>query len=152
MSEEMENTAAEASTGKPADEKKKKKLSKVFEENILVITEGSTGTVIRCDLDAMPDNVKAWLVKHGFSQKLGDAAAGKEGAEAVEAIQKVYEGLSKGDLTVRAPAGEKITSKSLVQQYNDMEDGPEKVVFKGLLTKLGIKLPEPKAEAAEAAE
>ena len=36
------------------------------------------------------------LVAHGLTQKVGDAAAGKSGDEALAAMQKVYDGLAEG--------------------------------------------------------
>lgn len=150
MAEDAKVPEAQTGEAGKGTEKKSKKLSKVFEGDILIITEGATGIVMRLDLAPMPDNVKVWATKHGFSQKLGDAAAGKEGKEAIEAIQKVYDGLLKGDLTVRAPATEKISKNSMLDLFNAMPEGKEKIVFKGLLLKLGVlKEGEPKKEEAK---
>ena len=65
-----------------AEEKKRKKLTKVIEGTVLTITEAVTGTVIKVDFAKLPENIKANLGPYGLSQKLGDAAAGKEGQEA----------------------------------------------------------------------
>lgn len=120
--------------------KKAKKLSKVVEGTVLTITEGSTNTILKYDAKAYTPEIKEKLMMHGLSQKLGDAAAGKEGKEALEAIKKVAEGIAKGDFTIRVPAAEKITKKGILDLYNAMPAGKEKDVFKATLEKLGIKV------------
>jgi hypothetical protein len=123
-----------------SEEKKTKKLSKSIDGTVLTIVESVTGTTLMFDFNDLPDGIKANLGPYGLSQKLGDAAAGKEGKDAVDAINKVAEGLAKGDWSVRAPASAKITVKDLKEKYLAMEDGAEKSVFKGLLEKLGVKV------------
>jgi len=118
--------------------KKRKKLSKVIAGNVLTITESITGSVLTFDAATLPTGIQANLMPYGLSQKLGDAAAGKEGKEAVEAINKVWEGLVKGDWSVRAPAAEKITKSSMLDIYNALPEGKEKQVLKGLLVKIGV--------------
>lgn len=118
--------------------KKKKKLAKVINGNVLTITESITGTVMTFDADKLPEKIQTNLMPYGMSQKLGDAAAGKKGKEAVDSINKVWDGLMKGDWSVRAPAAEKISKNDILATYNAMPDGKEKVVFKGLLEKLGV--------------
>jgi len=116
--------------------KKAKKLSKVIEGNILTITEAITGTKLVFDADKLPANIKANLMPYGLSQKLGDAAAGRSGQDAVDAINKVWEGLMKGDWTTRAPATEKITKKGILDKVESMPEGKEKELAKKLLEKL----------------
>jgi hypothetical protein len=118
--------------------KKRKKLSKVIAGNVLTITESITGSVLTFDAATLSAGIQANLMPYGLSQKLGDAAAGKEGKEAVEAINKVWEGLVKGDWSVRAPAAEKITKSSMLDIYNALPEGKEKQVLKGLLVKIGV--------------
>jgi len=120
--------------------KKKKKLAKSIAGNVLTITESITGTVMTFDAEKLPATIQANLMPYGMSQKLGDAAAGKKGQVAVDAINKVWEGLMKGDWSVRAPAAEKISKNDILATYNAMPEGKEKVVFKGLLEKLGVKV------------
>jgi hypothetical protein len=79
-----------------------------------------------------------------LSQKLGDAAAGKEGQEAVDSIMKIKEGLEKGDWTVRAPAAEKINKKDIVDKFNAMAPQQKAVLaanpeLKKTLEALGVK-------------
>jgi len=126
------------------EEKKRKKLTKVIEGTVLTITEGITNTVIKVDFAKLPENIKANLGPYGLSQKLGDAAAGKEGQEAVDSIMKIKEGLEKGDWTVRAPAAEKINKKDIVDKFNAMAPQQKAVLaanpeLKKTLEALGVK-------------
>ena len=118
--------------------KKVKRLSKVVEGTVLTITEGDTGAVLTYDFTSLPAAIQAAFGPFGMGHKLGDAAAGKKGQEAVDAINKVWEGLMKGDWTVRAPAAEKISKKSILDKFNEMPAGKEKNLAKDLLTKLGL--------------
>ena len=127
-----------------AEEKKRKKLTKVIEGTVLTITEAVTGTVIKVDFAKLPENIKANLGPYGLSQKLGDAAAGKEGQEAVDSIIKIKEGLEKGGWTVRAPAAEKINKKDIVDKFNAMAPQQKAVLaanpeLKKTLEALGVK-------------
>lgn len=45
----------------------------------------------------LSSEIVAQLVMHGATQKIGDAAAGKDGAEALEAMQSVADALYEGD-------------------------------------------------------
>lgn len=125
-------------------EKKARKLSKSIEGTVLTITESITGTVIKVDFAKLPENIKANLGPYGLSQKLGDAAAGKEGQEAVDSIMKIKEGLEKGDWSVRAPAAEKINKKDIVDKFNAMAPQQKAVLaanpeLKKTLEALGVK-------------
>lgn len=127
-----------------AEEKKRKKLTKVIEGTVLTITEAITNTVIKVDFAKLPENIKANLGPYGLSQKLGDAAAGKKGQEAVDSIMKIKEGLEKGDWTVRAPAAEKINKKDIVDKFNAMAPQQKAVLaanpeLKKTLEALGVK-------------
>ena len=118
--------------------KKKKKLAKSINGHVLTIVESTTDTTMTFDADKLPEQIQDNLMPYGLSQKLGDAAAGKKGKESVDAIQKVWDGLIKGDWSVRAPAAEKISKTDIMATYNAMPEGKEKVVFEGLLKKLGV--------------
>ena len=118
--------------------KKVKKLSKTIDGNLLTIKEATTGTELVFDASELPAGIQAKLMPYGLSQKLGDAAAGREGQDAVDAINKVYEGLAKGDWSTRVPAAEKITKKGIMEKFAEMADGPEKDMASELLKKLGL--------------
>jgi hypothetical protein len=123
---------------------KKKKLSKSIAGTVLTITESVTGKVLTYDFAKLPDNIKANLGPYGLSQKLGDAAAGKEGQEAVDSIVKVAEGLAKGDWSVRAPAAEKINKADVAAKFNALDKAQKDLLAKNpatktLLESLGVK-------------
>ena len=119
--------------------KKTKKLGKVIEGSIVTITEAGTGKVMKFDFSTLPADIQAKFGPFGLGHKLGDSAAGKSGNEAVESINKVWDGLMKGDWSVKAPPGEKISKKSLTENLSKLSD-KEKAVATQLLEKLGIKL------------
>ena len=119
---------------------RKKRLSKVIEGNVLTIKEAETDTTLTFDFTALPESIQALFGPFGMSQKLGDAAAGKKGQDAVDAINKVWEGLVAGNWTVRAPAAEKVTKSSILSKFEAMPDGKEKKLAAELLAKLGINL------------
>ena len=119
-----------------------KKLSKKWNEknpNVLMIEELETKETLSFDLHKYPKEVQANFAKHGMAQKLGDAAAGKNGQEAVDSIMKVHEGLMSGNWNVRAPAAPAISKKSLSTSIGNL-DTKEQDAAKALLEKLGISL------------
>lgn len=118
--------------------KKPKKLSKVMEGSVLVVKELGTNSIIRYDSTKLNAEVQKHLFYHGLEQKIGDAAAGKSGKDAVDSMNKVWEGLLKGDWTVRAPAGEKITKSSVLDKFNAMPEGKAKEQAKAALIALGL--------------
>lgn len=118
---------------------KTKKLVKKFEGNILTITEGITGDSFTFDFSALPAGIQANLGPFGLGHKLGDAAAGKSGQEAIDSINKVWDGLMKGDWSVRAPAAEKISKSSLKQNIDNLS-AEEQEAARIMLAKLGVKI------------
>ena len=116
--------------------RKIKKLSKEIEGSIISISvEG--GPAVTYDFATLPKDIRAKLGPFGLSHKLGDAAAGKSGNEAEEAIKKVFEGLMAGDWTTRAPAAPKVTKKAINEGLSNM-DPAEAEAAKALLAKLGL--------------
>jgi hypothetical protein len=84
-----------------SEEKRVKKLAKEIEGTIVQITAaGGTKGQMLFDFADLPADIQSKLGPFGLGHKLGDAAAGKEGAEAEEAIEKVFEGLKSGDWSV----------------------------------------------------
>lgn len=118
--------------------KKRKKLTKTVEGSVITIKEDITGAELMFDVSELSEQIQTNLKYHGASQKLGDAAAGREGQEAVDAINKVWEGLVKGDWSVRAPAVEKVSVKDLVSKVSAMADSVDKDAAQALLRKLGL--------------
>jgi hypothetical protein len=118
-----------------------KKLQKKIEGTIISITSlgGAQGEML-FDFSDLPQDIQTKLGPFGLGHKLGDAAAGKSGAEAEESIQKVWGGLMANDWSVRAPAGPKVSLKSIADKYGSLTP-EEQQAAKTLLSSLGVKLP-----------
>lgn len=100
-----------------------KKLTKEIVGTVVNIT--SEGVAKSFDFAALPADIQSKFGPFGLGHKLGDAAAGKEGVEIFAAIEKVWEGLEKGDWSVRAPAGEKVNVKTLLSSVDGLDASDE---------------------------
>ena len=118
--------------------KKPKKLSKIIEGTVVTIKELITEKTMQFDFSKLPAAIQTNLGPFGLGHKLGDAAAGREGQDAVDAINKVFNGLMAGDWSIRVPAAEKITKSSILEKVNAMPEGKEKTLAEGLLKKMGL--------------
>ena len=129
-----------------------KKLSKVIETNVIKIAvlEGNQGEM-SFDFLSLPEEIQAKLGPFGLSHKLGDAAAGKKGTDAEEAITKVFEGLMNGDWSVRAPAAPKVSTKTITDNLGNLPEA-ERDAAVAVLQKLGIKIPGISGPAEESEE
>lgn len=116
-----------------------KRMTKVLEGTVLKIKEIESGTDRSYDFAKLPPDIQAKFGPFGLSHRIGDAAAGKKGKEAVEAMDKVWNGLVAGNWTVRAPAGEKLTKKGLTDKLDKMAP-KDQAAAKALLEKLGLSL------------
>ena len=116
-----------------------RKLQKGIEGNVVTIKEAATESELVFDFGTLPIEIQGKLGPFGLGHKLGDAAAGKEGQEAVDAINKVWEGLMNNDWSVRAPAGEKVSKSSIIGKIGALSD-EEQAAAKELLAKLGVNL------------
>lgn len=140
--EEADARNAETGAVAPtAPTKRPKKLQKSIEGTVVKITvlgaEGSTE--MSFDTAELSDEIKAQLVPFGVSHKLGDSAAGREGNDAVEAINKVWEGLKSGDWSVRAPAAPKVSVANIKSALENMSE-EEREQAKKLMAQMGITL------------
>ena len=118
----------------------KKKLTKEIDPkdgNILTITEVATNTKMVFDFGKLPSSIQKKFGPFGFSSKLGDAAAGKAGKDAVDAIQKVHKGLMEENWSVRAPAAPKVSKKEINEKIDGMSAADQKAA-RALLEKLGM--------------
>ena len=68
-------------------------------------TVSRAGHDVEFDLTKLNAETIAQLVLHGLTQKVGDAAAGKAGDEALAAMQKVMDQLHEGSWTMRRSGG-----------------------------------------------
>lgn len=114
-----------------------KRLQKVLEGTLLKVNEIESGEAREYDFAKLPADIQAKFGPFGLSHRIGDASAGKKGKEAVEAMDKVWNGLVDGNWTVRAPAGEKLTKKGLLDKVDQMNP-KEQAAAKALLAKLGL--------------
>lgn len=122
-------------------EKKMAKGLKEGDDNTIVIKilGGNLEEVEFCFTD-LPEGIQTKLGPFGLSHKLGDAAAGKRGPEAEEAIQKVWNGLLENNWSVRAPASPKISTKTILTNLDNLpEEEKEKAI--ATLAALGITIP-----------
>lgn len=136
------NPPLATATPPPEPEKKdRKRLDKEIQGHkvIIAVVGGEKGKV-EYDFDSLPVEIKDKFGPFGLASKLGDAAAGRSGKDAEEAINKVWEGLKKNDWSVRAPAQPKVTGKELADNISKL---PEEMQAKAreVLKALGIKLP-----------
>lgn len=119
--------------------KRPRKLNKTIDGNSISLEIVSLGETLTFSFDQLNADIQAKLGMFGLSQKLGDAAAGKDGEEARESIQKVADGLIAGDWTIRAPAAPKVTKKEITNNLANMSD-EEQNAARELLAKLGINV------------
>ena len=131
---EEENTEEKETTSR-------RRLLKEIDGTAIKITAiGGNNGEQTFDFASLPAEIQAALGPFGLSHKLGDAAAGKQGSDAEEAIQKVFDGLMAGDWSVRAPAAPKVSVKAVADNFTNL-DAAEQEAAKALLTSLGIKIP-----------
>jgi len=130
--------------------KHEKKLYKEIVGTIVKIKEAVTGKEMSFDFSKLPKEIQEKLGPFGLNHKLGDAAAGCSGQEAVDSIQKVWDGLVAGNWAVRAAKGESV-SVSAISSGIDKLPAAEKAAATALLIKLGIIKPTvaPAAPAAK---
>jgi hypothetical protein len=105
---------------------------------IITVADGEKGAM-KFDFNLLPPKIQKAFGPFGLGHKLGDSAAGRAGKDAEEAITKVWDGLMKGDWSVRAPATPKVAVATVLGNLEKMQ-GPEKEVAKKLLEKLGISI------------
>jgi hypothetical protein len=117
--------------------KKVKKLGKEIVGTVVKITEVVTNTAMEFDFTKLPKEIQEKFGPFGLSHKLGDSAAGASGQEAVDSIKKVWDGLMKGDWSVRAPQGEKVSLASVAANLGKLPPA-EAAAAKALLEKLGL--------------
>jgi len=122
--------------------KRPRKLMKELTDDGVVKIEavGGNNGVVEYDFNKLPDDIKAKLGPFGLNHKLGDSAAGKAGADAEEAISKVWDGLMAGDWSVRAPATPKVSVKALVDKMNSLPKKAQEQA-RALLESLGVDIP-----------
>jgi hypothetical protein len=117
--------------------KKAKKLSKEIVGNVVKITEVVTGKAMEFDFTKLPKEIQAKFGPFGLSHKLGDAAAGDSGQDAVDSITKTWDGLMAGNWAVRVAKGESVSVSAIASGIEKLPP-KEAEAAKALLIKLGI--------------
>lgn len=129
----------------------KKDLASVEGSLVIEVIGGVSGKVIFNPQD-LPKEVQEKLPALALSHKLGDSAAGCSGAEAEEAIQKVWEGMLDGKMSVRKPGQKKVgvDENDIIANLSKLSP-TERAGAEILLKSMGIVLPEvPKTAESEA--
>jgi phage FluMu gp28-like protein len=117
--------------------KKAKKLSKEIVGNVVKITEVVTGKAMEFDFTKLPKEIQAKFGPFGLGHKLGDAAAGDSGQDAVDSITKTWDGLMAGNWAVRVAKGESVSVSAIASGIEKLPP-KEAEAAKALLIKLGI--------------
>lgn len=111
-------------------------------EQLMVSIEvvGVESGPIEYNLTDVSDEIKDQLALHGLSQKLGDSAAGKEGADAESSIAETWSNLVEGKFRGERAAGERMpTKKSMTDSLSKLSPA-EQETAKAALAKLGVVL------------
>ena len=135
---QVEEVVEEVAVPKEAGAPRPRKLAKSIEGTLVTIEVLGQGAEVY-DFASLPAEIQAKLGPFGLASKLGDAAAGKDGAESAEAIKKVFEGMLAGDWSVRTAAAPKVTISSIKENLAKLSDG-ERAAAEALLAGLGVKL------------
>ncbi len=114
-----------------------KRLNKTTEGTILTVLEIESNEKRVYDFAKLPADIQKKFGPFGLSHRIGDAAAGKKGKEAVESMDKVWKGLMEGNWSTRALASERLTKKGLVSKIGEMSP-KDQAAAKALLQKLGL--------------
>jgi len=122
---------------------KTKKLTKdltVKPGSVVITVEGGEKGAMAFDFSKLPEKIQELFGPFGLGHKLGDSAAGRTGKDAEAAITKVWDGLMKGDWSVRAPATPKVSLTEVAANFQKLAPAEQKAA-KALLDSLNIKLP-----------
>jgi len=139
MSDETMETAVDTVAVEKRTRRLEKDLISAPGKVVITVLGGAKGAMTFDPAD-LSGSIREKLVPFGLGHKLGDAAAGKSGADAEDAIEKVWEGLCKDDWSVRAPAAPKLSLKDIASNFANLSD-EEKENAKTICATLGIKIP-----------
>ena len=125
----------------PKTRKKKvmtKDLAKYPGKLAITVLDTEIGEMVFDPTD-LPQEIQDRLPAFALNHRLGDAAAGKSGQEAVDAINKVWEGMLANNWSVRAPAAKKINVSTIMSNIDKLPaDEQEKV--RASLAAIGITM------------
>jgi len=137
-----------ATEDKPEKEVKKSRRKLVKEvyfnddgtSGVKIEVIGGNNGVMDFPFQSYPATIQTKLGPFGQGHKLGDAAAGRKGVEAEEAITKVNEGMLADNWSVRAPAQPKVALNVLAENFKKLS-AKEQEKARPLLVALGIDIP-----------
>jgi hypothetical protein len=132
--------APEAVTPETEEKKKKQKvMEKTVTADSLTIKILGTDFCLEARPADLPENVQALLPSIALSHMLGDAAAGKSGQEAVDRIQKKWDALVEGNLSIRKPAEKKISVSEVSKNIESLSE-EEAAKVRAAFELLGVNL------------
>ena len=122
------------------ESKRTRKLQKEidYEGGVVSITVISSNQTLKCDVKDLPKDIIIKLVPLALNHRIGDAAAGRDGEEAFESMEKVWKALVAGDFTVKAPPGSKLPSKKELSANIGNLPKAEQDKARALLAKIGV--------------
>lgn len=133
----------DATEAKETKTSRRKLTKEVYHENgggVKITVLGGEKGEMNFPFSKLPKDIQTKLGPFGQGHKLGDAAAGRSGKDAEEAINKVWDGMMNNDWTTKAPAVPKIKVTDLLANFQKMT-AKEKAAAGPLLASLGIELP-----------
>lgn len=137
MSEEAVVESTENETKRP-----RRLIKSTSMEELMVSIEvvGVESGPVQYNLTDVSDEIKDQLALHGLSQKLGDSAAGKEGADAEASISETWANLVEGKFRGERAAGERMPTKKFMTASLEKLSPAEQEDAKAALAKLGVIL------------
>ena len=120
--------------------KRTRKLQKEidYDGGVVSITVISSQQTLTCNVSDLPKEIVSKLVPLAINHRIGDAAAGRDGEEAFESMEKVWKALVSGDFTVKAPPGSKLPSKKELSENIGNLPKAEQEKARALLAKIGV--------------
>ncbi len=135
---EVPGTSEESSAKRP-----RKLIKSTSKEDMSVSIEvvGSDEGPTEYSLTELSQDIIDHLALHGLSQKLGDAAAGKEGDGAKSSIAETWDNLKDGKFRGERAGGERMPSKKAMAENISKLSPEDQDAARAALANLGITLP-----------
>ncbi len=120
----------------------RKLIKSTSKETMVVIIEvvGVESGPIEYPLPELNQDIVDQLALHGLSQKLGDAAAGKDGKDAEDSIAETWANLKEGKFRGERAGGERMPSKKAMASTLETLSPDEQEAARAALARLGITL------------
>jgi len=124
--------------------KRVRRLKKFFTDEGIgvfqVTMEDDTVSELEINSEELSESVQLKALQHGLLSKIGDAAAGKSGQEAVDAIQRVIDTLIAGNWNTRKEGGGATGWKKAVADKLAAMSDEEREAAIATLAKAGLTL------------